>query len=219
MDALAATTVLDEPTLWGIRAASAVLSYVGFVGYFDRPRGDLCVDDSQIEIKASTVPGAGLGLFARTRLPRGTVLGTYPGVVIPLSQNLVKLQKHPECEAYIWRFSDNAFVIDPTNEVGKVDDVCIGGRDGLPGSQWLFSNVLRLSVPTALCRINEPPLGKDVNVVTDEDLQGRFVTFSLEREVAPGEEFFIDYGLSYDRSMYGKVGSTVEEVGKTKDIL
>ena len=45
--------------------------------------------------------------------------------------------------------------------------------------------------------------------MTDEDLEGRFVTFSLERDVAAGEEFFIDYGLSYDRSMYGgKVEST-----------
>ena len=115
-------------------------------------------------------------------------MGTYPGVVIPLSQNVAKLQKHPQCEAYIWRFSDNAFVIDPTNEMGMVNDVCLGGRDGLPGSQWLFRNVFRTaSVPTTLCRINEPPLGKDVNVVTDEDLQGRFVTFSLERNVAANE--------------------------------
>lgn len=141
-------------------------------------------------------------------------MGNYPGVVIPLSQNLSKLQKHPQCEAYIWRFSDNAFVIDPTNEMGVVDDVCTGGRDGLPGSQWLFRNLFRLKVPTTLCRINEPPLGKDVNVVTNEDLEGRFVTFSLERDVAAGEEFFIDYGLSYDRSMYGGNVETTTSVSE-----
>lgn len=149
---------------------------------------------------------------------RGTVLGTYPGVVIPLSQNLSKLQKFPECEAYIWRFSDNAFVIDPTNAEGKVDDVCWGGRDGLPGSQLLFRTILSgISVPTTLCRINEPPLGKDVNVVTDEDLSGRSVTFSLERNVEAGEEFFLDYGLSYDRSMYGNKPTSVE-TGTESDI-
>lgn len=109
----------------------------------------------------------------------------------------------------VWRFSDNAFVIDPTNEVGEVESVCVGGRDGLPGSQWLFRNVFQMSVPTALCRINEPPVGKDVNVVTEEDLNGRFVTFLLERDVFAGEELFIDYGLSYDRSMYGKSSETV----------
>eukprot|EP00977_Amphora_coffeiformis_P006925 scaffold1510_cov163-Amphora_coffeaeformis.AAC.4 len=108
------------------------------------------------------------------------------------------------CNPQIWRFSDNAFVIDPTNEVGKVDEVCVGGRDGLPGSQWLFRNVFDLSVPTTLCRINEPPLGKDVNVVTEEDQNRRCVIFVLERDVTVGEELFIDYGLSFDRSMYGK---------------
>lgn len=200
---LVSLSALDESTLWGIRATSLILSYVGFIGYYDRPRGQLLVNDNQIEIKDSTVPGAGLGLFAKQNLPKGTVLGTYPGVVIPLSQNLNKLRNYPACEAYIWRFSDNAFVIDPTNKEGKVDAVCIGGRDGLPASQWLFANVFRMSTPTALCRINEPPLGKDVNVVTDEDLNGRCVTFSLEKDVRIGEEFFIDYGLSYDRSMYG----------------
>ena len=152
-----------------------------------------------------------MGLFAKQNLAKGTVLGTYPGVVIPLSQNLEKLRKYPECEAYIWRFSDNAFVIDPTNHEGQVDDICIGGRDGLPGSLWLFSTLFRMSTPTTLCRINEPPLGKDVNVVTNEDLNGRFVTFSLERNVAAGEELFIDYGLSYDRSMYGKGEAPLEQ--------
>lgn len=195
--------------VWTIRALSAVASYVGFIGYFDRPRGPLAVSpDAQVQIQTSTVPDAGLGLFARVNLPKGTVLGQYPGVVIPLSQNLAKLREHPACEAYIWRFSDNAFVIDPTNAEGKVDETCTGGRIGLPGSQWLFDNVFDnvfdMSVPTALCRINEPPLGFDVNVVTDEDLQNRSVLFTLERDVAAGEEFFIDYGLSYDRSMYGK---------------
>ena len=146
-------------------------------------------------------------------------MGNYPGVVIPLSQNLAKLQKHPQCEAYIWRFSDNAFVIDPTNEMGVVDDVCVGGRDGLPGSQWLFRNVFQFHVPTTLCRINEPPLGKDVNVVTDEDLEGRFVTFSLERDVAAGEEFFIDYGLSYDRSMYGGKVETTTSISENDTTL
>ena len=161
-------------------------------------------------------------IFVYLYTNRGTVLGTYPGVVIPLSQNLSKLQKHPECEAYVWRFSDNAFVIDPTNQVGKVDDVCRGGRDGLPGSQWLFSYLFStMAVPTTLCRINEPPLGKDVNVVTDENLEGRFVTFALERDVEAGEEFFIDYGLSYDRSMYGsnKGETSSSQINDTNDSL
>jgi hypothetical protein len=210
-----AAAYLGEPELWAIRITSSVLSYVAFIAYFDRPRGSMSVDDTVIEVKQSTVPGAGLGLFCRRDLAAGTVLGTYPGVVIPLSQNLAKLRRVPPCEGYIWRFTDNAFVIDPTNDQGVLDTECRGGRtDGLPGSRWLFQSgsplTTALSVPTVLCRINEPPLGRDVNVVTREDLDTRSVSFCLERNVVAGEEFFIDYGLSYDRSMYGG-GAPVEQ--------
>jgi SET domain-containing protein len=38
-------------------------------------------------------------------------------------------------------------------------------------------------------------------------LNDRTVTFQLERDVYTGEELFIDYGFSYDRSMYGKPNS------------
>lgn len=198
----------DEMTLWAIRVASASLSYVGFVTYLDRPRGILNVGQ-EVAIRPSTVPGAGLGLFATMAMPKHTVLGTYPGVVLPLSQNLNKLRMYPSCEGYIWRFSDNRFVIDPTNAVGVLDTVCYGGNPSLPGSTVLFQTLFQsMTVPTTLCRINEPPRGKDVNVVTEEDQSRRCVTFLLERDVYPGEELFIDYGLSYDRSIYGRVPSS-----------
>jgi hypothetical protein len=147
-----------------------------------------------IVIQDSTVPGAGLGLFAKTNLEKGTVLGTYPGAVLPLQQNLDKLAKYPPCEGYIWRFSDNKMVIDPTNAVGVLDPVCFGGNPSMPGSLWLFKNVLGkfVNADTALCRINEPPRGGDRNVVIDENLDDRAVIFSLERDVS-AEEFF-DYG-------------------------
>jgi len=207
--ALSAT--LDEPILWAIRGTSAIASYIGFVAYLDRPQGQLNVNDNDIEIKESTVPGAGLGLFAKTSLNAKTVLGSYPGVVVPLKQNLDKLRQYPQCEGYIWRFTDNKMVIDPTNAVGDIEFNCIGGNPALPGSMWLFQNVFNFKVPTTLCRINEPPIGKDVNVVTNEDLSNRCVVFELERDVQAGEEFFIDYGLTYDQSMYGKGTETLKD--------
>ncbi|CAB9526762.1 ATPase family, AAA [Seminavis robusta] len=198
----------DQGFLWAIRATSAVSSYLGLVGYLDRPRGTLIENaHDYLEVKPSAVEGAGLGLFAKVSLPKKTVLGTYPGVVLPLQQNLAKLQQHPQCEGYIWRFSDNKMVIDPTNSDGILDDMCIGGNPSMPLSvPW--HQILNLQSPTTLCRINEPPLGRDVNVVTDEDRELRQVVFSLERDVFAGEEFFIDYGLSYDRSQYGSADSS-----------
>jgi hypothetical protein len=189
--------------------ASAVVTYVGIVAYLDRPRGTLrVVENEQVRVQQSTVPGAGLGLFVATDLPRGTVLGTYPGVVIPLVQHTRKLREFPACEGYIWRFSDNQMVIDPTNQRGELEEIVVGGNPSQPGSVFLFESILsKLSAtqasPTILCRINEPPRGKDVNVVTREDIEKRTVSFELERVVYRGEELFIDYGLSYDRSRYG----------------
>jgi hypothetical protein len=87
--------------------------------------------------------------------------------------------------------------------VGVLDPICYGGNPSLPGSVFLMKNIIGWTVPTTLCRINEPPLGKDVNVVTTENREKRQVTFEVERNVYAGEELYIDYGLSYDRSMYG----------------
>lgn len=162
--------------------------------------------DVDVEMKPSSVEGAGLGLFAKKSLPVGFVLGTYPGAVIPLVQNIAKLKKFPTCESYIWRFSDNKAVIDPTNAQGILEETCSGGNPAFPGSIMMFNTVFRpfFVKSTALCRINEPPRGKDVNVITSENLVKRCVIFQLERDVFAGEELFIDYGLSYDRSAYGR---------------
>ena len=198
-EAAVGATGLSESTLWVVRIVSAVLSYIGLVVWVDRPRGGyLAVNpDSDLLIQPSSVPGAGLGLFCQTDLPKGTVLGTYPGVMLPINERtLAKVQRYPQCEAYVWRFSDNAFVLDPTNAVGELESTCTGGSAAWWGSYWLCSLVASGGVPTTLCRINEPPIGKDVNVITEEDIASRTVTFVLERNVAKGEELFIDYGTN-----------------------
>jgi hypothetical protein len=226
---MSATTTISDNAIWGIRLASVLCSYIGAVAWVDRPRGSLLEwrDDTiptgkdavtanatigtlesysrVLQIRPSTVPGGGMGLFATADLPRGTVLGTYPGVVVPLTQNMGKLRQYPECEGYIWRFSDNCYVIDPTNGYGRLETKCCGGSGWYPGSARFVPLLWSArAVPTTLCRINEPPRGSDVNVVTEEDSADRTVTFALERNVMAGEELFIDYGLSYDRSAYGK---------------
>ena len=205
----------NDGELWALRVTSAVTSYFGFLTYLDRPRGQLLENaDTCLEVKQSSVPGAGLGLFARVNLPKGTVLGTYPGVVIPIQQNLDKLRKCPQCEYYVWRFSNNKYVIDPTSATdGELKSLCQGGNPSMPLSvPWfqLLQNLNIFQVPTTLCRINEPPLGKDVNVVTDEDRDKLRVVFSLERDVYAGEEFYIDYGLNYDRSSYAGDSNSLE---------
>jgi hypothetical protein len=51
---------------------------VAFTSYAFRPRGwslSACLD-----VRESTIPGAGRGVFATTGIKRGQVLGAYPGV-------------------------------------------------------------------------------------------------------------------------------------------
>jgi len=213
-----ASPTQSPANLWTLRIGSALVTYFGFVAVNDRPRGYLAVpletDSPQQQqgclcVQPSTVPGAGLGLFVTQDLPKGTVLGTYAGVILPLQQHSAssKLRDHPGCLTYIWRFTDNQFVIDPTSsEDGSLPDFCKGGNPSQPLSVAFFGFLQTLGIlpktSTALCRINEPPIGRDVNVVTTEDLVERTVTFRLERNVLAGEELHIDYGLTYDRTGY-----------------
>ena len=41
-----------------------------------------------MEIKESTIPGAGLGLFVKEIIPDGVVLGTFPGYVVDVDRAL-----------------------------------------------------------------------------------------------------------------------------------
>jgi hypothetical protein len=177
-------------------------TYAALLVALDRPRGGVAKGiDAMVQVRDSTV--AGKGLFVTQAMTSGTVLGRYPGVCTPLEPHLDKLRAHPQCEVYIWRFSDNRYVLDPTNRMGRLDEVSYGGT--FRTAAW-FEQVplLRyLAKDTKLCRINEPPLGKTTNVRMEENLADRTVTLSLIRNVYAGEELFADYGTSYDRSRYG----------------
>lgn len=188
------------------RASSAVSAYVGLVAWYDRPRGELYVDaPTTLRVSPSLVPNAGAGLFATRSLPEGTRLGTYPGVVRPAADALAKLRDVPSCETYVWRFTDDLFVVDPTDTDGRLPDECRGGSWRTPLSGVILnvlSPMLSLERSTVLARINEPPMGADCNVRSTENLETREVLFAISRDVTAGEELFMDYGLTYDRSSY-----------------
>lgn len=186
--------------------SSCLVSYISCVAYFDRPRGKLIVDqpDKALLVQKSQVDGAGLGLFAGTFLPKGTVLGTYPGVVRPLEKyRKKKLEDFPNSSFYIWSNYQKLYVIDPTDSMGTLPDLCYGGTDDYPLSELILS-LNPQPASTKLARINEPPLGLDCNVCSIEDGDKQEVRFVTRRDVFEGEEFFLDYGSLYDRTSYGK---------------
>lgn len=188
------------------QATTGAVTYIGLIAYFDRPRGRLDIDESAIETRQSKVDGAGIGLFATKSLPEGTLLGTYPGVLRPAQKYMAQYGGKPSAGEYSWRFTDNAQFIDPIDSEGQLQNRCCGGTADFFLSYFLHEKVLRWSVPTLLARINEPPIGgTGCNVRSEENLNTREVAFELSRDVVEGEELFMDYGLSYDRSDYGKV--------------
>jgi len=186
---------------------SAILTYLGLIINYDRPRGTLTLPDwqSSLIIQQSNVPNAGLGLFAARSLPRGTILGTYPGVLRPAQVFYdTKCRSFPQAVGYSWRFTDSKYVIDPTDATGEIQPICIGGSE-VPLSNFLFHTFLKFwNVNTALCRINEPPIGAGgCNVSAKENLERREVVFEVIQDVVRGQELYLDYGLDYDRSRYG----------------
>lgn len=188
--------------------ASAAMTYLSLIAYFDRPRGSLTIPnvESTLQVRPSHVPNAGLGLFTTQSLSKGTILGTYPGVLRPANTFYDgKGRNFPQAIGYSWRFTDNKYVIDPTDSQGNIQDVCLGGSSEVPFSNTIFSTIFQTwKVNTALCRINEPPIGVGgCNVSARENLDTREVVFELIQDVVPGQELYLDYGLTYDRSMYG----------------
>ena len=65
-----------------------------FFAYEKRPRGS--ARDDLIEMRDSTVPNANLGAFSKKFIPKGTVIGRYPGFLTTMSDALAssKLSIH-----------------------------------------------------------------------------------------------------------------------------
>lgn len=175
----------------GLDAAPAVVSLLALAALrWDegRPRGGLQVDPAALRVAPSSVPGAGLGVFAQAALPAGSTLGSYPGVIHRQGPAWAERKGNDavqRAQYFVWSLQNGA-VIDPTDRQGNLPEAIMA---------WPLA-----PVPTTLCRINEPPPGADVNVDTAEE--GNTVTFFTSRPVEPGDELFCDYGKNYDRSAY-----------------
>lgn len=207
-----ASSILDPSTVTTLPSfinfpslVSVTITYLSLLLLYDRPRGTLPARDA-LSIAPSRVPNAGLGLFVTQALPEGTVLGTYPGVLRSQSDFVDgKCREYPQAVYYSWRLNDSGYVLDPTDSRGEIQFYCYGGSDVV--SEAVFSSILRsCAKPTDLARINEPPIGfGGCNVVAREEKENKCVRFELCRNVELGEELFMDYGLDYDRSGYGRV--------------
>jgi hypothetical protein len=146
-----------------------------------------------LEVKQSLLgEGAGMGVFAQHAIPAETTLGAYPGVARNDVAMTAKSIVAPMSRYYCFSTRPGC-ILDPT------------GDDGYPSARPTPCNVFwPFQVDTTLSYVNEPSLQFRTNVRVEDDPDDPMVglIFVSDRDIEAGEELFIDYGVSYDRSDY-----------------
>ena len=132
---------------------------------------------------------AGQGLFATNDIEKGTIIGTYPGVPRTAKSMLQKVAIAPACQQYVFQTSSGVW-LDPTDATGQLSQ-----QPALLGLGWTFD--------ISMAFVNEPPVGRSVNVQTVIDGSDHLdLKFEAICDIPTGNELFLDYGNSYDRSCY-----------------
>lgn len=127
----------------------------------------------KIEIKKSTIQGAGLGAFALERIPKGSE-GQYRGIFKKNSSNVNML--------YSW-------VIIKFTKTGKpIGEKILGYIDG--GNEK-YSNWTRF--------VNCGMRNNKNNLVAEQRYQD--IYYKVLRDIEKGEELFIDYGKDYRKTI------------------
>jgi len=144
-----------------------------------------------MQVRASELHG--LGAFARTSIAAGTILGAYPGRPrLPLDM-MAKCKQAPGAVEYAMQIPEwrGGGYLDPTNALGVPSEQPSG-----PGIPW------PVDVNITLTRFNEPPPGRTTNTRIEDGSGPADMHFVAVCDIMEGEELFIDYGTSYNRSGY-----------------
>jgi len=134
-----------------------------------------------VKVRKSTIPGAGVGVFATQDLPRGFQLPYLGKVYKGEFDQIIKAIGRRNDLMYIFHDETNDLVIDAHPRYNSIGcNVCF--------------------------RMNEPPKGRKASF---EFVRSRGWTKDLTtivarsvRKIKKGEELFVDYGDQYDRSHY-----------------
>lgn len=133
--------------------------------------------DEIVEVKESSIPGAGKGLFAKRLIPAWTIMGFYFGV--PMTEDDFDATKDNIGQASHYSIRYRKTVLDATDE------------KGMP-----FVDHPKLFCPFHF-------MNEDVtngNVAFIEGSVVNQVICMTTKDVQPGEEFFVNYGKDVDRS-------------------
>ncbi|KAJ1723841.1 hypothetical protein LPJ53_001852 [Coemansia erecta] len=133
-----------------------------------------------VEVKPSTIPNAGSGLFATRDLPAGIPLGFYFGV--PMTEDEFDSLKENVGMSSHYSIMYRKTVLDATDENG----LPYTDPDG------------RLYCPFHF--MNEDREGEKCNIVFLEGIKVNQIICLTKRKIFSGEELFVSYGNEVDRS-------------------
>eukprot|EP00607_Mallomonas_marina_P002112 CAMPEP_0182432854 /NCGR_PEP_ID=MMETSP1167-20130531/59344_1 /TAXON_ID=2988 /ORGANISM="Mallomonas Sp, Strain CCMP3275" /LENGTH=585 /DNA_ID=CAMNT_0024620863 /DNA_START=48 /DNA_END=1802 /DNA_ORIENTATION=+ len=199
-----------------IQNAVVFLAGVSYILWERRPKGS--AKSELIAIKKSNIPNANLGVFAAKIIPKGTVIGEFPGALKSMDDALASKSDNKARQAaqqYIWAISDD-LVLDPTDKNGALDLELT----------YLFG---LYKIDTAMARINEPRMlpnkqqngnkSYDCNVFTRIEKGSTRVEIIAERDIYVDEELLMDYGNRYDRTLYDEKSNDIAAEEKQAKLI
>lgn len=126
-----------------------------------------------LEIKESTIEGAGKGVFAKRDIKKHECLGEYKGKLLSVKE----FKRKPHHCDYVWELLD-----DEQDVIGYID-----------GGNKKYSNWTRY--------VNCPSTEKQNNVVPIQKQFKMY--YYAKRDVSAGEELFVWYGSVYAKKLMG----------------
>lgn len=121
-----------------------------------------------LEIKKSKIRNAGIGCFARTTIPAGTIIGPYEGRYMTMKQ-----RSRVKDGTYIWKINDNLFV---------------DGKNSTKNNPLRYVNGAKTKLQQSKINCEVRFLGK--NPYTK-------VYYMTTKNILPGDELIISYGNNY----------------------
>ena len=133
-----------------------------------------------VNIGYSKIPNAGLGIFANTRINKGTFLGNYMGEIYDDANSIPK--------------SDYIFTSKSRTKTFSID-----GANIETSNYTRFINCAAIGTENVVAVRHRDATGASVYVTKDGkqiDIDGYIFLFAA-RDIEPGEELLYDYGVGY----------------------
>ena len=157
------------------------------------------IPESWLEVKESTIPQAGLGVFAARDIPKGTVLGLYEGKQYRTLKGIGKKDKSakpPQDSDYVFEVPDNT-----TKKYRYFIDALDQNKSNW--TRWINTTKIES------CNVSV------VHHCAPGTFSPRSVIFITGRELKTNEELFFDYGDFYS-PLVKILGTRKQQIARLK---